>query len=233
MTLAVKRLIRDVAARVPELAHVKPSRILVVAGEARRASRATIRPAHFKETGRRGGRGGRRKPLIQIKGRKILYVITLRPRWFVDSTPEQRVATVLHELYHASERFDGTLHKGRLHQRLPRGRYERRIRAMRDRYRAVAPDEVVAPFSHRGTARVRMWLERPGSSYRVGEYGGRRLYTEKQLFQGLMPMRPTGDGRGRSRQGRKARADGRRPRPEGGTWGEVSGSFERSREEGA
>jgi len=37
MTLAVKRLMRDVAARVPELAHVRASRILVVAGEARRA----------------------------------------------------------------------------------------------------------------------------------------------------------------------------------------------------
>ncbi len=190
MTLAVKRLIRDVARRVPELSHVKASRVLVVAGEARRASRATIRPAHFKETGERGGRGGRRKPLIRIQGRKILYVITLRPRWFVDSTPEQRVATVLHELYHASERFDGTLHRGRLHQTLPRDRYDRRIRAMRDRYLAAAPEEVIAPFAYRGVARVRMWLERPGGFYRVGGYGGRRLYTEKQLFRGFMPMHP-------------------------------------------
>ena len=189
MTLAVKRLIRDVAGRVPELSHVKVSRVLVVAGEARRASRATIRPAHFEETGGRGGRGGRRKPLVRIRGRKILYVITLRPRWFLESTPEQRIATVLHELYHASESFDGTLHPERLHERLPRPRYDRHIRTLCDRYLASAPDEVVLPFSHHGLVRARMWLERPGGSYRVGEYAGRRLYTEKQLFVGTMPMR--------------------------------------------
>jgi hypothetical protein len=204
MTLAVKRLIRDAAARLPELAHVKPSRILVVAGEARRASRATIRPAHFRETRARGGRGGRRKPLIRIQGRKILYVITLRPLWFRGSTPEQRVSTVLHELYHASERFDGTLHRGRLHTRLPRARYERRIRALRDRYLAQAPEEVLAPFTYSGLVRARMWLERPVGFYRVGEYGGRRTYTEKQLFLGLVRMKvpPPGRPLARGRPGR-------------------------------
>jgi hypothetical protein len=188
MTLAVKRLIRDVARRVPELAHVKPGRILVVAGEARRASRATIRPAHFRETRERGGRFGRTKPLIRVRGRKVLYVITLRPRWFVDSTPGERIGTILHELYHASERFDGTLHRGRVHSRMPRARFQRRVRALRERYLAVAPPEVVAPFSHHGSVRVRMWLEKPGGSFQDRDYAGRRVYTEKQLFQGLMPM---------------------------------------------
>lgn len=187
MTLAVKRLIRDAAQRLPELAHLRPSRILVVAGEARRASRATIRPAHFKETGRAQS-GGRHKPLIHLKGRKILYVVTLRPLWFVASTPAQRIDTVLHELYHVSPRFDGTLHRGRRHTRLPRDRYHRRIRALRRRYLAAAPPELVAPFAHRGLVRVRMWLERP-AAFRPGDYAGRRVYTERQLFLGLMPMR--------------------------------------------
>ena len=189
MTLAVKRLIRDVARRLPELAHVRAGRILVVAGEARRASRATIRPAHFGETRGRRGLSGRRKPLIQVGGRKILYVITLRPLWFRACTPEQRVGTVLHELWHASRRFDGTLHRGRSHGRMPRERFERRVRALRDRYLAVAPEEVLAPFSHSGIVLARMWLERPAGSYRPGEYGGRRTYTEKQLFTGLVRMR--------------------------------------------
>ncbi|HEU4385277.1 MAG TPA: putative metallopeptidase [Anaeromyxobacteraceae bacterium] len=187
MTLAVKRLIRDAARRLPELAHVRASRILVVAGEARRASRATIRPAHFKETGRAHSRG-RSKPLVRLKGRKILYVVTLRPLWFLASSPEQRIDTVLHELYHVSSRFDGTLHRGRRHTRLPRGRYDRRIRILRRRYLAAAPAEVVAPFAHRGVVKVRMWLERP-AAYRPGDYAGRRVYTERHLFQGLMPMR--------------------------------------------
>jgi predicted metallopeptidase len=187
VTLAVKRLVRDLAQRLPELGHVRASRILVVAGEARRTSRATIRPAHF-ETSRRRASGGAEKPLVKIKGRKILYVITLRPLWFVGSTAEQRVGTILHELYHASTRFDGTLHAGRRHGRLPLGKYNRRIRALLRRYVAVAPPEVLAPFAHQGEARVRMWLEGPGS-YQDAEYAGRRLYTEQQLFYGLALMR--------------------------------------------
>jgi predicted metallopeptidase len=120
ITLAVKRLVRDVAVRLPELAHVRASRVLVVAGEARRNSRATIRPAHFGATRRRvAGSGGPTKALIRVKGRKILYVVTLRPLWFLASTPEERIATIVHELYHASTRFDGTLHRARRHTRLP------------------------------------------------------------------------------------------------------------------
>lgn len=190
MTLAVKRLVRDVAARVPELAHVRASRILVVAGEARRASRATIRPAHFKATRKRGSGGdGRTKPLIRVKGRKILYVITLRPLWFHLSSPEERIATIFHELYHASTRFDGTLHRGRRHSKLPRAQYNRKIRRLRDRYLAEAPTEIVAPFGFDGLVRARMWLERPGGFFREHSYTGRRVYTERQLFYGVVRMR--------------------------------------------
>ena len=188
VTLAVKRLVRDLASRVPELSHVRASRVLVVAGEARRASRATIRAAHFKETRKRAGSESRRKPLIRVKGRKILYVITLRPLWFVASGPRERIATIVHELYHVSPRFDGTLHRGRRHSRLPLARYNRRVRRIVDRYLAVAPPEIVAPFSAHGTVRARMWLERPGGFYRTGEYRGRRVYTEKQLHYGPVRM---------------------------------------------
>jgi predicted metallopeptidase len=188
VTLAAKRLVKDVAARVPELSHVRASRVLVVAGEARRASRATIRPAHFVETRARAGVGARKKPLIRIRGRKILYVVTLRPLWFLDSSPRERIATILHELYHASTRFDGTLHRGRLHSRLPLPEYDRRIRALLDRYLAVAPDDVLAPFEAHGIVRARMWLERPGGFYLEPGYRGRRVYTEKQLFYGLVRM---------------------------------------------
>jgi predicted metallopeptidase len=179
LTRAVKRLIRDVAARVPELSHVRPSRVLVVAGEARRASRATIRPTRARSD-------SRERPLIRLRGREVLYVVTLRPLWFVDSTARERIATILHELYHASTRFDGTLHRGRRHSRLPRAVYNRRIRVLLDRYLAVAPEEIVAPFSATGTVRARMWLERPASSR--GDLRGRRVYTERQLFYGPVRM---------------------------------------------
>jgi predicted metallopeptidase len=181
VTRAVKQLIRDVAARLPELSHVRASRVLVVAGEARRASRATIRPARSRD-----GRA-RERPVIRVRGREILYVVTLRPLWFVESTARERIATILHELYHASTRFDGTLHGGRRHSRLPLTVYNRRVRVLLDRYLELAPAEIVAPFSATGTVRARMWLERPATST-AGDFRGRRLYTERQLFYGPVRM---------------------------------------------
>jgi len=188
LTLAVKRLVRDVARRLPELSHVRASRVLVVAGEARRNSRATIRPAHFGTTRRPHGGDGAVKPLVRVKGKKILYVITLRPLWFLGSSSLERVGTILHELYHASKRFDGTLHRGSRHTRLPLRQYNRRIRRLLDQYVAQAPAELLEPFAHQGEVRVRMWLEGPGS-FQGSEYAGRRLYTEQQLFYGLALMR--------------------------------------------
>jgi len=191
MTLAVKRLIRDAALRIPELAHVRASRILVVAGEARRSSRATIRPAFGS-----GRSPGRRGPAIQVKGREIYYVITLRPLWFRASTPEERVRTVLHELYHASTRFDGTLHRGRRHEALPQSAYARRIDRLASRYLEDAPPAIVAPFSHRGLVRARMWLERP-SAHQGERNANRGTYTERHLFYGIVRMMG-----GRARPGR-------------------------------
>ena len=179
ITLAVKRLVRDAAARLPELAHVRASRVLVVAGEARRASRATIRPV---------AASGRPAPRIRVRGRPILYVITLRPLWFLDSTPEERIDTILHELYHASLRFDGQLHRGRRHAALPRAAYNRTIRALRRRYLSQSPAELAAPFAHDGLVRARMWMERPTAAPRDGG-PGRPLYTERQLFYGLVRLR--------------------------------------------
>ena len=112
---------------------------------------------------------------------------TLRPLWLLDSTPEERIDTILHELYHASLRFDGTLHGGRRHARLQAAAYQRRISSMRERYLAEAPPELVAPFAHRGLVRARMWLERPAAPRR--DAGPRRkVYTERQLFYGLVRM---------------------------------------------
>jgi predicted metallopeptidase len=187
VTRAVKRLIRDVAARLPELSHVRANRVLVVAGEARRASRATIRPTHLREPRDGTGARSRRRPVVRVRGREILYVVTLRPLWFLESSARERIATILHELYHASTRFDGTLHRGRRHSRLPLPKYSRRIRALLDRYLAVAPEEILAPFSATGTVRARMWLERPAASS-AEAYRGRRVYTERQLFYGPVRM---------------------------------------------
>jgi predicted metallopeptidase len=181
MTLAVKRLIRDVAARLPELAHVEASRVLVVAGEARGASRASIRPGQLGPA----RRGGKRR-FIRVRGREVRYVITLRPLWFLASTAEERVATLLHELYHVSSRFDGSLHLARRHTRLPRPRYDRQIRGLLARYLAAAPPELLAPFAREGIVKIRMWLRLPRRGGARGAAAARDV--DAHLFHGYMPL---------------------------------------------
>lgn len=196
MTLAVKRLVRDMAARLPELAHVEPSRVLVVAGEARGTSRATIRPGQLGRA-----RAGARRRFIRVRGREIRYVITLRPLWFLSSTAEERVATLLHELYHASSRFDGSLHRGRRHDRLPRPRYDRQIRGLLARYLAVAPAELIVPFASDGVVKIRMWLRVPRG---VGGPGKARD-VDAHLFQGYMPLVTRAPAPAAHRRGKRPR----------------------------
>jgi len=189
ITALVQALIRDVAGRIPEFAHVRASRVLVVAGEARRASRATVRPMSFENGRRTSASGKQRKPLVVVGGRRILYVITLRPLFFRDATPQMRVATVLHELFHVSPRFDGTLDRARRHSAMPGGEFSRRFHPLVERYLESCPDSLLDGFAYDGTARATQWLEKPASSYPLGRRGaGRRIYSERQLFAAPVRM---------------------------------------------
>jgi len=178
----IRRLIRDAARKLPELSHVRASRILVVAGEARRASRATIRPLGGKM---RRGRGHR--PRVVFQGRRILYIVTLRPMFFRSSTAEARVETLLHELFHISGRFDGTLHRGRRHSMLPGKRFSALLGPLVARYLETIEPDILQALGRRGEVLVRQWLEKP--PIRVSPRSrGRRVYTEAQLFLGPVKM---------------------------------------------
>ncbi len=174
----LRRLVRDAAAKLPEFSHVRASQILIVAGDARRASRATIRPL--------GGKGAGR-PEVYFRGRRILYLVTLRPQFFRRSSPAQRVETILHELFHASARFDGTLHRGRRHAALPGPKFGRRLRPLVRRYLEAMDPEIFAALSFDGEVLVRQWLEKPPLRAR-GRGAARRRYDEAQLFLGPIEM---------------------------------------------
>jgi len=183
---AVRALLRDVARAIPEFSHIRASRVLVVAGEARRASRATVKPLAFAGSKTRD-KLGHRKPVVRIRGKRVLYCITLRPLFFRASTPEGRIGTLLHELYHVSPSFDGTLDRNRRHARSG-PRFSRTLRPLVFRYLKRCPPEVLAPFAHDGEVRVWQWLERPPAFYMPGRTRQRTRYTEDQLFLGGVRM---------------------------------------------
>ena len=171
VTLLCSKLAQDFARKLPELTHVRAARILFVAGEARRGSRATIRPL-----------GAKGFPEVLLRRRRALYAITLRPRFFRSSSPEERVATLLHELLHIDPRFDGTLSEERRHKHLTRARFEALLRPLVRRYLAEGDAALLAALAHDGEVLARQWLERPTSR------GGRKRYSERQLFLGPLRM---------------------------------------------
>jgi Putative phage metallopeptidase len=180
-------LIEHIAHTMPEFKHLQPGRILVVAGEARRASRATVKPLAFTG-GRRHDAIGRKKPLVKVDGKRMLYCVTLRPLFFRDSTPRDRVATVLHELFHISTDFDGTLEHAHTHAELGR-RFESRLKPLEKRLWKYLPAALRDCFSFDGEVKVLQWLERP-ASWLAGERAShRRVYTEDHLFHGVVRMK--------------------------------------------
>lgn len=183
---AITALLEDVREKLPEFAHVRPSRVLVVAGEARRASRGTVKPLTFAG-GKTQDARGRRKPLVKVHGRKMLYCVTLRPLFFRASTPQMRVGTLLHELFHASAAFDGTLDEARRHARLG-PEFNRKLRPLVRRYLRRCPPALLAPFAYDGEVRVLQWLERPSTLYLPGRATSRSRYTEAHLFLATVRM---------------------------------------------
>jgi predicted metallopeptidase len=171
-TLLCRRVVADMVRKLPELSHIHAARILFVAGEARRGSRATIRPL-----------GGKGRAPVSLKGRRALYCITLRPKFFRASTPEQRVSTLLHEILHISPRFDGTLDPSRRHSRMRAGRFEALLRPLLRRYMADGDVSLLGGLAHNGEVLARQWLERPTARSSV-----HKAYTEKDLFLGPVTM---------------------------------------------
>ena len=184
---AVRRLLWHVAKTMPGFEHLQPSRILFVAGDARRASHATVKPLAFEQRGRTDALG-RRKPLVKVNGKRVLYCVTLRPLFFRSSSARERVATVLHELFHISTSFDGTLDSARRHATMGR-RFERVFSPLEKRLWASLPPELLARFAHDGEVRMLQWLERPSAWLPGEKASSRRLYTEAHLFTGVVRMK--------------------------------------------
>lgn len=185
---AVRLLIRDVARHLPEFAHVRAESVLVVAGEARRASRATIRPTRFADTATLRSKDGRhRKPRLSFRGRKILYVLTLRPLFFRTGGAEKRIETIIHELFHTSTRFDGTLAEERRHAVMGAEEFEAALRPLVRRFIAACPQEHIDRFAFDGEVRVRQWLEKPPRLMRIAT-AQRRHYDERHTFLGPVRM---------------------------------------------
>ncbi len=121
-TLHMRRLCADLCARLPDFAHVDITRVAIRFCQARKAVRhglqATLTPLRFADgalTSRRGGSNWTLERLYDASGREMLYMLSFYLPRFQERSFEEKLATVVHELWHVGPRFDGDLrrHEGR------------------------------------------------------------------------------------------------------------------------
>jgi hypothetical protein len=144
------------AARLPELAHVRMRHVAVGFCQSRTPGRygiyATLTPMRFPggglETVRRGRRYGIRR-LQDPAGVEQLYILSFYLPRFLDLDFRQKLTTTAHELWHISPAFDGDVrrYEGRCYAHTGSKRnFDALSEALADRYLATRPAEDVYIF---------------------------------------------------------------------------------------
>ena len=178
LTGELERLIGDIAARTPELNHVKPEKLLVCVSTGRAGrggSLAKIHPLRFAG-GERSvkARRGRRSvlctmPSITHRGEEMLYVIYFLIPRFLELSFREKLITIFHELYHISPACDGDIRRfpGRNYAHGSSTKsYNQKMGELADRYLEVLPDPSALGFLEGNLAVLRS---------RHGAIVGRRL----------------------------------------------------------
>lgn len=117
-TLNMRQLCRDMVARVDELSHVDIQQVAISFSQTRTPHlyglQATLTPMRFEAGAIMSASGNRRytvQQLFDASGREMLYILNFYLPRFLNLPLEEKVGTVLHELWHISPRFDGDLRR--------------------------------------------------------------------------------------------------------------------------
>jgi len=116
-TVAVRRLCEDIVQRLPALQHVRMDQVAVAFAQTRRSVshglQAKLTPLRFEE-GALISRRGEREWSIQryFQGDvEILYILTIYMPRFQQHCFREKMITIIHELYHISEKFNGDIRR--------------------------------------------------------------------------------------------------------------------------
>lgn len=148
-TAAMRILCRDMVSRLDDLHHVDMHRVAVSLCQTRRKSAfglyASLTPLKFEAGADNCVIEGRRygaERLRDEKGREFLYILSFYLPRFQDLSLEEKLSTVLHELWHISPRFDGDLrrHAGRCYAHGPsQERYDAQMDELAQSWLALDP----------------------------------------------------------------------------------------------
>jgi hypothetical protein len=117
-TFHAGRLCADLCQRLEELRHVDMSRILIRYCQVRRPGpyglQASLTPLRFEEgrlQTRRRGRQWTIQRLYDAQGLEMLYLLSFYLPRFLNQSFDEKLATVIHELWHISPHFNGDVRR--------------------------------------------------------------------------------------------------------------------------
>jgi len=155
-TQHMRSLCDDLAARLPELGHIDMSRVAIRFCQARIRSRhgiyASLTPLRFaggELLSRRRGRMWTVERLFDDAGREMLYLLSFYLPRFTERPLEEKLSTVMHELWHIGPEFDGDLrrHPGRCYAHTHSQReYDARMDELTRKWLELAPPVEVYEF---------------------------------------------------------------------------------------
>lgn len=114
---AMYHLCRDISKRLPEFQHVDMDRIAVAFAQARRnvpyGMQAKLTPLRFENGATHTTRYGRKWTAQRIyqDQEEMLYILTFYLPRFLNHSLQEKLITVVHELYHISPAFDGDIRR--------------------------------------------------------------------------------------------------------------------------
>lgn len=155
LTAALSRLVADLRDRLPALAHIDPARLLVTLTPARRRGpfglQARCTPLRLAGGATTKWVRGRdyRVQRYTVDGRELLYLVTFVVPRFLDLSAREKLVTVVHELWHVGERFDGDLrrHPGRCYAHTgSRKRYDDQMGRLVDDYLRTGPNPAMVEW---------------------------------------------------------------------------------------
>lgn len=147
-TAAIWMLCDDVTSRLEELLHIDMSRVAVSYAQTRTRAmhglQAKLTPMRFENGATTTTRRGRTWTCqrLMFGQREMLYILTLYVPRFLDQPFEEKMITVLHELFHISPDFNGDIRRfgGRYHVHShSQKEYDAEMGRMARKYLALKP----------------------------------------------------------------------------------------------
>jgi predicted metallopeptidase len=145
----MRRVCEDMVYRVAELRHIDFSRVAVSFSQTRHAAGhglyAALTPLRFEGGRTEGVRGGRKWGVQRVQdasGREMLYILSFYLPRFFDLAFQEKLVTVVHELWHIGPRSDGDLRRfrGRCYAHGgSRKEYDSRVAQIADKWLSLDP----------------------------------------------------------------------------------------------